>query len=197
MDDMKPQITSPKGWYNRGYLPHFDGGQIIQFITFRLADSLPKHVLERFQIELERGIISEIEYHRKIDKYLDEGLGKRYLADVRIAEIVEENLLRFNGERYNLHAWVLMPNHGHILLTPKEGYSLATIVHSMKSYTANRANKILGRTGKFWSNDYFDRFMRDNAHFEKTIAYIHNNPVKAGLCANFRDWRFGSGRLEP
>lgn len=195
MPDLESQAGAPKGWYDRGYLPHFDGGQIIQFITFRLADSLPQNVLDVFQLKLERELISEVEYHRSIDKYLDGGHGKQYLANVRVAEIVEENLFRFNGQRYKLHAWVIMPNHVHLLLAPKEGHSLSPILHSMKSYSANRANEILNRKGVFWSKEYFDRFMCDSDHFEKTVAYIHNNPVKAGLCGRATDWRFVSARL--
>ncbi len=195
MPDLEPQAGAPKGWYDRGYLPHYDGGQVIQFITFRLADSLPKTILDALQLKLERELISEIEYHRAIDKYLDGGHGKPHLANTKIADIVEENLLRFDGERYKLHAWVIMPNHVHLLLAPRENHSLASILHSMKSYTSNRANEILKRTGPFWSKEYFDRFIRNYDHYEKTVAYVHNNPVKAGLCAKASDWRFGSARL--
>lgn len=184
----------PRGWYDRGYLPHFDGGQIVQFITFRLADSLPQVVLNRYKTQLEQRSITDIEYHRKIDKFLDNGNGATYLTDISIGEVVEENLLRFDGERYKLFHWVIMPNHVHVRLAPYENVSLASIMHSMKSYTANRANKILDRTGKFWNVEYFDRYIRNYEHFEKTRAYIHNNPVTAHLCENPGDWRFGCAR---
>lgn len=184
----------PRGWYSRGYLPHFDGGEVTQFITFRLSDSLPVSVLNQYQRQLEQELITEIEFHKKIDRYLDNGGGAKYLQNTSIAEIVEENLLRFDGERYKLLHWVIMANHVHILLSPNKGVSLESIMHSMKSFTANRANKMLGRTGKFWSPEYFDRYIRDNRHFENTVAYIHNNPVKAGLCGNSTDWRFGCAR---
>lgn len=182
--------NSPKLWYGRGYLPHFDGGEVTQFITFRLNDSLPQNVLEKWRIEVEQGIITEIEYHRMIDKYLDKSIGNCYLKDERIAKLIQETLLFFDGKKYKLLAWVLMPNHVHLLLTPK--VSLSNIMHSIKSFTAHEANNILERKGSFWSKEYFDRFMRDYEHFEKTIAYIENNPVKARLCEKASDWRFGS-----
>ena len=128
----------------------------------------------------------------KVEKYLDQGIGNCYLRRTEIAEMMEENLLKFDGVKYKLHAWVIMPNHVHLLLTPKEGYSLSEIVHSCKSYTSNQANRILDITGRFWFPEPFDRFMRDYEHFEKTFNYIERNPVKAGLCENQSDWRFSS-----
>lgn len=184
--------NSPKLWYGRGYLPHFDGGEVTQFITFRLSDSLPQNVLEKWKIEVEQGLITEIEFHRLVDKYLDNGIGNCYLKDERIAKLIEETLLFFDGQKYKLIAWVLMPNHVHLLLIPKNNFSLSEIMHSIKSYTSHEANKILGRKGNFWSKEYFDRFMRDYEHFAKTIAYIENNPVKAGLCEKANEWQFSS-----
>jgi len=77
-------------------------------------------------------------------------------------------------------------------MTRFEEYELKDLVHSLKSYTAHEANKILRREGKFWVDDYFDRYIRNEKHFYKTIEYIENNPVKAGLCAKPSDWRFSS-----
>ena len=181
-----------KGWYSRGYLPHFDNTSRTQFVTYRLADSLPQKVLRRYQLLLEREEISEWELLIRVDKYLDKGNGTCVLRDPNVAEIVESNLLRFDGERYKLHAWVIMPNHVHILLTPKHRFALSEIMHSAKSFTANAANKFLGREGRFWFPESFDRYIRDHDHFEKTINYIHLNPVKAKLCAKPSDWRFSS-----
>ena len=186
------ETSRPRLWYSRGYLPHYDGGQIIQFVTFRLADSLPQNVIDAYRNQVEQKIISVIEYHRKIDKYLDAGNGTTYLTDGRIAQSIEETLYKFNGEKYKLHSWVIMPNHVHLLLAPLENVSLATILHSIKSFTAGFANKLLDRKGRFWSPEYFDRYIRDHEHYEKTVAYIENNPVKAGLCKKPNEWRFGS-----
>ncbi|MBX7171989.1 MAG: transposase [Pyrinomonadaceae bacterium] len=184
--------NEPRGWYSRGYLPHFDGGEINQFITYRLADSLPQNVLSKWQRELEKNEINDADFRRRVEMYLDQGYGECWLKNPKVAEIVEENLLRFNNNKYKLHAWVIMPNHVHLLLIPKNGYSLSEVVHSAKSYTANKANQILEREGRFWFPEPFDRFIRNYEHFENTCSYIENNPVKAGLCENPSDWRYSS-----
>jgi REP element-mobilizing transposase RayT len=186
-----------KGWYTRGRLPHFDGGQIWQFITIRLYDSLPQNVLVRFKTELEVRNVESIarETLILIDKYLDQGVGSCYLQRPEIAELVENALLFHHGTRYELRAWVVMPNHVHFLVRPLEGYELHKIIHSIKSFTSHEANKMLGRSGTFWMREYFDRYIRDSEHFAKTVRYIHRNPVAAKLCDTAEDWRFGSARL--
>lgn len=182
----------PKGWYSRGYLPHFDGGACVQFLTYRLADSMPQEVLEKWRLELEREEISETDFRRRVEYYLDQNYGKCYLRRQDVAEMIEENLQRFDGEKYKLYAWVIMPNHLHLLLTPINGFSLSEIVHSCKSYTASKANRLLGRAGRFWFPEPFDRFIRNSEHFEKTRTYIENNPVKAKLCNAADEWQFSS-----
>ncbi len=106
--------------------------------------------------------------------------------------MVQNALLYFDKERYKLIAWVIMPNHIHILLKPKADNSLSDIVHSIKSFTAQKANEMLNRRGKFWQEDYFDRYIRDSKHFVSVLNYIENNPVKAGLCKTKSDWEFSS-----
>jgi len=96
--------------------------------------------------------------------------------------------------RYHLLAWVVMPNHVHVLIEVIQGYPLGDVIHSWKSFTAKQANKILGKTGAFWQRDYFDRFIRDEAHFANVVNYIHHNPVKAGLVRRAEDWPFSSAR---
>src|SRR5712692_5179423 len=131
------------GWHSRGYLPHFDAAEITQNVTFRLADSLPQAVLERWKSEIradsETGADSALRL--RIEHYLDQGYGGCALRDARIATVVQESLLHFDGERYRLLAWVVMPNHVHLLLEMVHGYSLSSIVHSWKSFTAKEANK--------------------------------------------------------
>jgi REP element-mobilizing transposase RayT len=189
---MSVHLNETKSWHSRGYLPHFDDGVRPQFITFRLADSLPISFIEKAKSKLDRGIITEIEYHKELDKWLDKGIGEPHLRDPRIAGMVAENLRQFAGNRYELHAWVIMPNHVHLLLSPINGISLAKIMHGIKSYTSHRANEILFRKGHFWSKEYFDRYIRDGRHFSRTVDYINNNPVKAGLCETPAEWPFGS-----
>jgi len=182
-------------WHSRGYLPHFDGELIPQFVTYRLAGTLPKKVLDSYKQKLDQGTISEIEYHDLIDAYLDDGMDETFLRLAEIASLIEENLLRFDDVKYKLHAWVVMPNHVHVLFTPINGHKLSSIMHSLKSYTANCANRSLQRSGDFWATEYFDRYIRDGKHFSNTVAYIHNNPVKARLCRTAADWPFSSARF--
>ncbi len=139
---MKPQ---PLGWHSRGYLRHYDSEDVIQSITFHLGDAMPNPVIKRWKLELERldDDDARIELYERIEKYLDKGYGICYLRRHEIAEMVQKALLHFDGIRYNLITWVIMPNHLHLLLKPKENNSLSDIVHSIKSFTAQKANKIL------------------------------------------------------
>lgn len=133
-----------------------------------------------------------LQLRRKIEKYLDRGIGKCYLKQESVAEKVQDSLLHFHEKRYTLKSWVIMPNHIHFLFKPVKGFTLSSLLHSIKSYTATEANKILDRKGQFWQEDYFDRYIRDQEHFEKTVRYIENNPVKAGLCETPSEWKFSS-----
>lgn len=109
-----------------------------------------------------------------------------------IAEIIKSSLLKYDEERYKLLAWVIMPNHIHLLLKPINDWSLSKILQLFKSFTALESNKVLGREGKFWMREYFDRYIRDTEHFDKAFRYIENNPLKAGLCEKASDWEFSS-----
>jgi putative DNA methylase len=181
------------GWHSRDYLPHFEGGEIPQFITFRLTDSLPQTVLERWRSELHQD--GEAALRRRIEKYLDQGYGSVFLKDRAVAALVEDALLYFDGERYRLAAWVVMPNHVHLLATPRAPHTLSDIMHSIKSFTAKEANKLLSRRGTFWQEEYFDRYIRDHEHYEQVIRYIEENPVKAHLCRTSHEWPFSSARF--
>jgi len=132
---------------------------------------------------------------RRIEVYLDRGDGRACLRDPRIAGLVQDALCHFDGTRYHLHAWVVMPNHVHILLAMAAGDDLSSVVQSWKSYTAKAANRILGRTGTFWQADYFDRYIRDERHFAAVAAYIDEHPVKAGLCSAGEAWPYRSVAL--
>jgi REP element-mobilizing transposase RayT len=88
-----------------------------------------------------------------------------------------------------------MPNHVHVLIQLREGYPMHKIIHSWKSFTANEANKLLGLKGPFWYHEYYDRFIRDQRHFDNAVRYIHENPVKAGLVEKPEDWPFSSARF--
>ncbi len=189
------EAGEPRGWYSRGYLPHLDAGEYrSQFITCRLFDSLPQNVLARIEEEIRIRKPEHIARERFIlaEKYLDKGYGGCFLGNRGVAEIVRDSLLRYDGERYRLLAWVIMPNHIHLLLRQARGHALEKIVHSFKSYTALEANRLLGRTGPFWMREVFDRYIRDEEHFARTIRYIEKNPVAAGLSYSPENWEFSS-----
>ncbi|MEW6128943.1 MAG: transposase [Acidobacteriota bacterium] len=132
--------------------------------------------------------------YKRVEAYLDQGYGHCYLKDPRIATIIQNSLLDFDNKRYKLLAWVVMPNHLHILFTPNAGYELSQILKFFKGYTARMANRTLQRLGAFWMEDYFDRFIRDEKHLANAIAYIENNPVKSRLCGKPVDWVFSSAQ---
>jgi len=184
----------PQRWHSRGYLPHFEGGEICQFLTLRLGDSLPQTVWLKWKDEMEQTEEENAKrlLRQRFEKYLDEGYGECFLQDERIALLVQESLLHFDLIRYKLLAWVIMPNHIHFLIKPINNHQISEIIKKFKTFTAHEANKILNRSGKFWQEDYFDRYIRNYAHFIKTVDYIENNPVKAKLCQSYTEWRFSS-----
>jgi putative DNA methylase len=187
-------LKSDLGWYDRGYIPHFEGGSIAQFFTFRLGDSLPQKVLDQWRQAMAARADGEIWFRKNVEKYLDSGYGACFLRDPRVARIVEEALLFHNGGKYDLSSWVIMPNHVHFLAVPAESVELAEIAHSIKSFTAHEANKVLDRSGQFWQHEAFDRYIRNRRHYVNVIRYIEQNPVKAGLCTRAEDWEFSSAR---
>jgi putative DNA methylase len=179
------------GWYTRGYLPHFDGPEQTQHLTFRLFDSLPQALIDRWRRESR----SDLQFRKRIEKYLDAGHGSSWLRRPDVASMVCDSLQFHHLSKYDLDSWVIMPNHVHALLTPLSGFHLDEIEHSIKSYTANEANKVLRRKGQFWAVESFDRYIRDPRHFDAVIRYIENNPVKAGLCRRPEDRAFSSAAL--
>jgi len=188
------QELKAAGWHSRGYLPHFDGREIPQFVSLHLSDAVPCAVLERWKRELDttNALADRILLQRRIERYLDQGYGRAFMKEYRVAEMVQNVVLRSDGEEYRLSAWVVMPNHIHLLFTRFEHASLADIMQSLKSITSHKANRMLKRTGQFWMPDYFDRYIRNAAHFASTVRYIENNPVKARLCAKPEEWPFSS-----
>jgi REP element-mobilizing transposase RayT len=186
----------PAGWHSRGYLPHFEGGEIAQTVNFRLFDSLPQPALERWKTELSHRSNKEAEarLRRRLEVYLDRGAGSAWMQRPEIADKVEDALLHFDGQRYRLQAWVVMPNHVHALLTQISPWELGQILHSWKSFTANECNNLIGRRGEFWQAETWDRYVRDERHYWNSIRYIENNPVRAGLCEKPEDWKWSSAR---
>jgi REP element-mobilizing transposase RayT len=193
-DDHNRLTLREAGWHSRGYLPHFDGLAIPQFITIHLADSIPATVIVRWKQEFKslKDEQQKILLQRRIERYLDQGYGNSYLKVPEVAAMVQNALFKFDGSRYRLFRWVVMPNHVHCLMTRFEEFELSDIFHSIKSYTAHEANKMLKRHGQFWLEEHFDRYIRNEEHFRRTARYIENNPVKARLCKTPEDWPYSS-----
>src|SRR6266513_1143855 len=194
-----------RGWHERGYLPHRDEQGLTQFVTFHLADSFPEPL--RCEWELFARIEDNHEQRKLLEAYLDKGRGECLLRRPEIAKLVEDNFRQYSGEgcgsqsrapehaaRYELLAWVVMPNHVHVMF--KVGaVSMSETVGAWKKHTGRLANKLLGKQGSFWAEDYFDVFMRDAEHERETIRYIENNPTKAKLVLDPKDWRWSSARF--
>lgn len=184
-----------KGIYNRGYLPHWDFPTSLQAITFRLADSVPIKVIQKWRCEL-TSIVDDKErqkeLHRRIARYEDAGHGESLLSIPDIARAVQQKLMDGHMSSYKLIAWCIMPNHVHVMIKLNPGSIMAEIVQQWKGASSFEINKALARTGRLWQRDYHDRYIRDMDHFHDSLAYIHNNPVKAGLCEKPDDWPFSS-----
>jgi len=192
-------VCASRGWYSRGYLPHRDHAHLIQSITFRLADGLPQETLKRITEELldREESQREIERRKRIEQWLDTGMGCCALGHPEVARYVQDAFLHFHGQRYHLHAWCIMPNHVHLLIEPL--IDIATIVQGWKSFTARwvlKRNDELAlkipSSNQLWLREYWDRYIRDPEHYRKAVDYIHQNPVKAGLCQTAADWPWSS-----
>ena len=192
-----PKAEAIGGWHSRGYFPHFDGESVTQHVSFHLADSMPQTVLDMWREELKHleKTGADTEFRTRIQNYLDAGHGNCWLRDDRLAEVVQNALLHCDDEQYKLHAWCVMPNHVHALFTPLPGYEMSRIVGDWKSVTAHRCCKLLGQSGRFWHKEFFDRYIRNQRHYQNALTYIENNPVKAGLCTRPEDWPWSSARL--
>jgi REP-associated tyrosine transposase len=197
-----PSRSSCSPWRSRGYLPHFDQPGLVQSLTFRLHDAVPSAVIDSWKTRLAwienlpAADPREVKLRKLLSRYEDAGHGSCWLRDKRIAALVEEALLHFDGQRYRVIAWCVMPNHVHGLIETRGGWPLARIVHSWKSYTSHAANQILGLSGDFWFREYHDRFIRDDEHFAKAVAYIEQNPVQARLVNAREEWRWSSAWRE-
>jgi putative transposase len=179
------QIAGFRGWNERGYVPHRDEPGLTQFVTFRLADSFPAELRDEWEKLLK--IEDDRERRTQLETWLDLGHGTCHLRDERIAQLVAEALRKFDGTRYRLIAFTIMPNHAHVLFEVGE-VPMAKVLRQWKGTTARAANALLGFTGPFWQPDYWDTYMRDVEHEERTVRYIRNNPVKAGLVSDRKQW---------
>jgi len=179
------------GWHERGYLPHRDEPGLVQFVTFRLIDSLPESL--RAEWEHLFRIEDDQQRRRQFEAYLDRGRGKCYLRQERIASLVQDALLFRHGSGYDLRAWVIMPNHVHVLFRVG-AIPMAQIVEGWKRFTSKEANRILNRRGAFWQAGYWDTYMRDAEHESKVRRYIESNPTRAFRIRDPKDWAWSSAR---
>lgn len=171
------------------------------FVTFRLADSLPATALQRIRSEALLSVrttanVPAADKHelltqltaQKVERHLDLDLGRGacHLAKPQIADVVVSALQHFDGTRYRLQAWCVMPNHIHVLfqLSPEE--TLPPILHSWKSFTAKKCSSMLGTSGAFWQKEYYDHLVRNEGDLRRIAQYIVDNPIKAG----WKDWRW-------
>jgi len=172
---------------SRGRLPHWFTNHSTYFITFRLRDSLPRDVVMTLIEERDRlcararnaseRVAIEKSFAKRFDARLDEGLGACLLRDH--AQVMVEVLTHFDGVRFTLHAWCVMPNHVHVLVYVERGQDLPKIVQGWKNVSAHRIG-----CGPIWQREYYDRIVRGEREFEEVLRYIRENPSKAGL----KDW---------
>lgn len=205
---------SAKTEVTHGHLPHWEQINAYYFITWRTADSIPADALEKWQAKREawlwsHGIdpaledwqrllecLSEAEHQEfyrlfttKWHSMLDECHGECVLRRPELSAIVETSLRHFDGARYALEAFVVMPNHVHVLAGVAGRGEMKKLCRGWKNFTAREINKALGRHGQFWQWESFDHVVRSEASLRKFREYVVNNPVKARLKADeFRVW---------
>ncbi|HEX3151180.1 MAG TPA: hypothetical protein VHR66_24090, partial [Gemmataceae bacterium] len=204
--------------FRRRHLPHWDIPGAIYFITTCLQGSIPAEGLldlARYQKELDaRHRPAEIpadEWQRRLDKlhfaladeWLDLRAAVRHLEDPRLAAEVHSALRHFANERYDVFAYVVMPSHMHWVMRPREEWIAAhpeitdrtareVIMHSVKRHSALKCNELLGFVGTFWQAESYDHCIRDLDELLRCIAYVENNPVKAGLVKSAAEWKYSS-----
>ncbi|MEO6872950.1 MAG: class I tRNA ligase family protein [Chthoniobacterales bacterium] len=178
----------------RRRLPHWQQDGVTYFVTFRLADAIPADKLVGLEEERERWLSAHSEpwsaqdkrdYYERfsvpVERWLDAGYGSCVLGEPAAARVVAEALKHFAGERYELGAWVVMPNHVHALVTPKPGHALSAILHSWKRFSAREINRSRGKEGQLWQHESYDHIVRDDASLGRITQYIERNPENARI----------------
>jgi len=158
-------------------------------VTFCLADSAVAHAERRRRLENRSSALDVARFSEPAARPSD-----AVMSDPSLAAIVEAALLHFQGERIALHAWVVMPDHVHVVVTPLT-HTLAEVIQSWKSFTAHQINRALGQSGRVWQSESFDHIVRSNDDYDRFVGYVDRNPVEAGLCAVPAEWPFSSARF--
>jgi putative transposase len=173
---------------HRRRLPHVQESRVPVFLTWCLHGAMPSNRV------FEKQSMTSGQAFAVLDRLMDEGrTGPVYLRQPEIAEMVVE-AIHHGAEilaHYELHSFVVMPNHVHVLITPL--VPLPKLLRSVKGITAKRANSMLGRSGEpFWQDESYDHMVRSQREFERICSYIHNNPVRAGLVPDLAEYRWSS-----
>lgn len=171
-------------------MPHWNQGDCVQFVTFRLADSLPQSKLKEYgdmkgqwldihpkPWDAATKALYENEVGNTMDRWLDAGYGGCMLKSESARSIVANAILHFDGDRYDIHAFVIMPNHVHVLLSTRGDNLVQGIVGSWKKFSAHEINRLQGRQGPVWESDSFDHMVRNETAFQAKLDYIINNPA--------------------
>ena len=185
------------------HLPHWRQLGVAYFVTFRLADSIPLTVMAEMQHEADSWrqrfasrtapmsgseLAEWQEFQRarlrKLERLLDESHGECLFREAPHRQVVTDALHHFEGQRCEMLAYTVMPNHVHALCRLLEGHRLEDLCHSWKWFTAQHIQRSLGRKGQLWQDESFDRIIRDKDHYQATVRYIANNPLKAKLQAH-------------
>ena len=188
-----------------GRLPHWYQPGVTYFVTFRTIDSVPQSLIRSWHRRRDQWLARqgldprgatwksalqempglEREYHNSFSRpfmeYLDRGEGACELANPDLASIMATSLREFDGDRYHLGDFVVMPNHVHVLVCLIGTTELEPLCRSWKKLTATEINRQLGRGGHFWQSESFDHLVRSPEQFCYLRSYIANNPRKAGL----------------
>ncbi|MBS0657393.1 MAG: transposase [Verrucomicrobia bacterium] len=190
----------------RSHLPHWDQAEATYFITWRTFDSIPKTLWMLWQEE-RRQWLSEAgvdpcepdwrqdferldeskrrefsrKFSAKLEAHLDAGHGACVLRDPTNARIVADSLHHFDGIRYRLGEYVVMPNHVHVIVGGIPRDRMLKQVEGWKRYTARLINELLGQKGRFWQDESFDHLVRNAEAHQKFRRYLAGNPFKAGL----------------
>jgi glycosyltransferase involved in cell wall biosynthesis len=186
---------------HRHDLPHWQQDNVICFITWRLADSLPREFIEKWMAQRKAWVDehprpwdekTELAYHQRFDRpfldHLDEGHGACVLQRKECSEAVEQALHHFDGLRYQLLSYVIMPNHVHLLVRLHPDWPMEKIVQNWKERSAKSINAILKTQGSVWQKGYFDHLIRGEEHLDYVQHYIRQNPEKARLRGGFSLW---------
>jgi putative transposase len=180
------QARKKPGWHERGYLPHFDANTLLQHIVFRTAGSLPQYIVDQAASappDLKRSLV---------DEALDSSSSGHLFNQPEYANLMQSALRYFDGDRYDLQGWCVMPNHVHVVLVTRPDVLLGAIVKSWKRYVTRQINELRPVKRSVFANDYFDRFVRNLKQAETAIHYVEANPVKAGLVSSAADYQWSS-----